>query len=261
MSVTISWAKWGASGSAKRWANRVRDDLTPDWTVKVDACATHLRTIENIWDEKIESKSPSTVSDSNCVWLDKWECFEESSSTIPSECTPQRGDPFKRFKIGETGEFINIERYQFMYYFEWTSTLAKKIIYSWLMNNDIMNNKCLILIFSTFSLILNSTNCILYNETQSVESSTHTKLNLVPSELLSLKLIQTGSTRSWKWFHFPVFWMSSKYCHLNMISLSFLVLKLMTTVPFPKMRTLNLTAFIVQICKLKLSYKCYNCSS
>ena len=96
LDITISWAKWGASGSAKRWANLVRDDLTPGWTVKVDACATHLSTIENIWDEKIESKSPSPDSDSNCDWLDKWECFAESSSTIPSECIPQRGDPLKR---------------------------------------------------------------------------------------------------------------------------------------------------------------------
>ena len=99
LEITISWAKWGASGSAKRWANLVRDDLTPGWTVKVDACATHLSTIENIWDEKIESKSPSPDSDSNCDWLDKWECLAESSSTIPSECTPQRGDPFRRSKV------------------------------------------------------------------------------------------------------------------------------------------------------------------
>ena len=110
LEITISWAKWGASGSAKRWANLVRDDLTPGWTVNVDACATHLSTIENIWDEKIESKSPSPDSDSNCDWLDKWECLAESSSTIPSECTPQRGDPFKRSKVISTAHWHNFER-------------------------------------------------------------------------------------------------------------------------------------------------------
>jgi len=101
----MSLAKCGARGRASRCARRVFDDRMPGCDVKLAAWTTQLKISENIWLQKIASKSLPPLSliaaAENREWLEMWECLADNSSTIPPAWRPHLLGPWYWIRLIE----------------------------------------------------------------------------------------------------------------------------------------------------------------